>query len=70
MAKFSHTLRLAINHRGHWVTSELTFHELDTDIPIAEQLANVDDSVSTTFDYIRNKLDVQLGDVMELMDKS
>ena len=69
MAKFSHTLRLAVNHKGHWITNDITLHELDTEIPMAEQLSNIDDSVSMTFDYMKNRLDTQLGEVMELMDK-
>ena len=70
MAKFSHTLRFAINHKGHWITNELTLLEMDTEIPMSEQLTNIDDSVSMTFDYMRNRLDTQLGEVMELMDRS
>ena len=70
MAKFSHTLRCSIQYRGHWLTNELTLHEIDTEMPITDQLYQIDNSVGMTFDYMRNRLDVQLGELMEQMDKS
>ena len=68
MAKFSHLYKLSINHKGHWITNEITLHEIDTDIPIEEQLEKLDGPITMTSQYLLSKLDANLENTLKQMD--
>ena len=48
---------------GQWSKISLDVHEIDTELPLDEQLQGVEDAVEAVWSFLRNKLDRQIEEV-------
>ena len=69
MAKFSQGFNFTFQYKGKWVKCSLELSELDPDYPIMEQIQNMDEAVNITWQYLKNKIDNQVEDIVSEMDK-
>ena len=70
MAKIKQTFSYTFQPKqGQWSKMELEIDEIDSEIPIADQLKALDGHVELTWKYVKNKIDGQVGDIMETVRK-
>ena len=64
MAKIGHSFAYTFQPgQNQWAKINLEIHDIDTDLPIDEQMRGVDDAVEIIWEYLRNRVDRQIEEI-------
>ena len=71
MAKVSHSLSITFrvgDASNQFAKINLEVNDIDTDLPIEEQLRNVENATDVVWSYLRNKLDREIEEILNDKD--
>ena len=71
MAKVSHSLSFTFrvgDASNQFAKINLEVNDIDTDLPIEEQLRNVENATDVVWSYLRNKLDRVIEEILNDKD--
>ncbi|MBI2020118.1 hypothetical protein HYS94_01740 [Candidatus Daviesbacteria bacterium] len=63
--QLSFTFRIGVDQKGQFAKVTVQIDEIDTELPIKEQLEKVDGALDKVWAYIKKKVDAQIDEVLD-----